>query len=124
MSIILGMRTATPCDFEPLIIKLKKKSNMNKDKNEEYGDFKKLKDAGIAYLKHKMPDKDISEFTCFFFQTVREVAIQLLVAIGSHVRHPTAGQDFLFHRFECHTAGACLPARQCGHEAMQEIQEQ
>ena len=38
-------------------------SFMNKDKNEEYGDFKKLKDAGIAYLKHKMPDKDISEFT-------------------------------------------------------------
>ena len=35
MSIILGMRTATPCVFEPLIIKLKKKSNMNKDKNED-----------------------------------------------------------------------------------------
>ena len=38
-------------------------SFMNKNNKDEYGDFKKLKDAGLAYLKHKMPDKDISEFT-------------------------------------------------------------
>ena len=37
------------------------------------------------------------EFTCFFFQTVREVAIQLLVAIDSHVRHPKVEQDSLCH---------------------------
>ena len=64
---------------------------------------------------------DKLEFICSCFQTVRWAAIRLLGAICSHVRHPTAGQDFLFHRFECHTAGACLPARQCGHEAMQGI---
>ena len=38
-------------------------SFMNKNNKAEYGDFKKLNEAGIAYLKHKMPDKDISEFT-------------------------------------------------------------
>ena len=64
---------------------------------------------------------DKLEFICSCFQTVRWAAIRLLGAICSHVRHPTAGQDFLFHRFECHTAGACLPVRQCGHEAMQGI---
>jgi hypothetical protein len=36
---------------------------MNKNNKEEYGDFKKLRDAGLAYLKNKMPDKDIEDFT-------------------------------------------------------------
>lgn len=38
-------------------------SFMNKNNKEEYGDFKKLRDAGLAYLKNKMPDKDIEDFT-------------------------------------------------------------
>ena len=37
--------------------------------------------------------------------------------------HPKAGRDSPCHRFECHTAGVCPPARQCGREAMQGIQE-
>jgi hypothetical protein len=38
-------------------------SFMNKNNKDEYGDFKKLRDAGLAYLKNKMPDKDIEDFT-------------------------------------------------------------
>ena len=38
-------------------------SFMNKNNKDEYGNFKKLQDAGLAYLKNKMPDKDINDFT-------------------------------------------------------------
>ncbi len=38
-------------------------SFMNKNNKDEYGNFKKLCDAGLAYLKNKMPDKDINDFT-------------------------------------------------------------
>ena len=38
-------------------------SFMDKNNKDEYGNFKKLRDAGLAYLKTKMPDKDIKDFT-------------------------------------------------------------
>lgn len=38
-------------------------SFMNKNKKDEYGNFKKLRDIGLAYLKNKMPNKDIKDFT-------------------------------------------------------------